>query len=69
MLALGEYRGLLCPCGCGQLAVESQDPDNEFAYEVHVVRCHARTAISKESERRRDAPSPDALMFRAQLRE
>jgi hypothetical protein len=51
------------------LAEVSQAAANEFAFEVHPVRCHARTAISKESTRRQDADTPDALLYRAQLKE
>jgi hypothetical protein len=65
---LADYRRLLCPCGCGQLAEVSQAAENEFAFDVHLVRCHARTAISKESTRRQDVEAPDALMFRAELK-
>jgi hypothetical protein len=50
------------------LAEVSQAAENEFAFDVHLVRCHARTAISKESTRRQDVEAPDALMFRAELK-
>lgn len=66
--ALAEYRRLLCPCGCGELASVSQAIENDDRYVVSLVRCHARTAISKESTRRQDSDQPDALLFRAELK-
>jgi hypothetical protein len=35
-----------CP-ECGQPWVESSNPDNEFAYDAHVLRCHACTTSAK----------------------
>jgi hypothetical protein len=67
MVALGEYRNLLCPCGCGQLAEVSQAEENEDRFKVETPRCHARTAILRAAERKKDQPHPDALLYRAYL--
>jgi hypothetical protein len=67
MLALDEYRRMLCPCGCGHLVEVSQAPENEGRFDVHMARCHARTAIAIEANRK--AEHSEALMYRAELRQ
>lgn len=37
--------------GCGQPTDQSMDPVNEYAYQVHLVRCHACAAADREVTR------------------
>jgi hypothetical protein len=69
MVALGNYRELLCRCGCGHLASVSQAKENDDRWDVHIVRCHARTAILIHAAAAQDKPHKEALMFRAELRD
>ncbi len=66
MLALAEYRKLLCPCGCGYLVEVSHAARNEFRFTVETPRCHARTAIAKK-QTRDTADFPDGLLYVAHL--
>lgn len=68
-LALELNQKGLCPCGCGELAVDSQNPDNEFAYEADgPYRCHARTTISKAQAGFSDADQQEALLWGVRLK-
>jgi len=68
LLALGEYRRLLCPCGCGYPAEVSQAPENEDRFFVDApTRCFARTEIDRKAAQYSDAQQSGALLFRATL--
>lgn len=68
MLAIAEYRRLLCPCGCGYLAEVSQAPGNEGRFFVDLpTRCLARTEIDRKAAAYADAAQSGALLFRAEL--
>jgi hypothetical protein len=68
MLALAEYRATRCPCGCGQDARESLDPETEGKWVVSNVRCEARTALSIARKPYEESPQPEALLFHAERR-
>jgi hypothetical protein len=68
MVALGEYRNLLCSCGCGFLREVSHAEANEFRFVVVADHCHARTAIVKASQSE-TLYMPESAMFHAELRE
>lgn len=67
MRALTAYRDSLCPI-CGNSKTVCQAAENSDRFTVPPPsRCHATTAIRKESEKaERDVP--DALVWSAQLR-
>jgi hypothetical protein len=68
LLALADYRRLLCPCGCGHLAEESLKPENEGRFRVGPpVRCQARTATLLATKAYEESPTPGALLFAAEL--
>jgi hypothetical protein len=67
MVALGEYRRLLCPCGCGYLSEISHAEVNEFRFQVDTPRCHARTAIIQAADRKKEQPTPEGLLYVATL--
>ena len=67
MVALGEYRRLLCSFGHGHLAEVCQAPENEGKFQVEAPRCHAQTAILQAAERKKEQPTPEGLLYVATL--
>lgn len=41
----------LCPCGCGQPAESSTDPDTEGHWQVTVDTCYARATLAAYQEK------------------
>jgi len=67
LLALADYRRLLCPCGCGHLAEESLNPANDGRFRVGPpTRCHARTATVQAAKGYEESAAPAALLFSAE---
>lgn len=64
MLALGEYRDALCPCGCGNDVAESTNPDSKWDVPPP-ARCQARTALTIAQKPYETSPQPESLLFRA----
>lgn len=59
----------ICPV-CGGLLSECTDPENERAYTIDTpIRCHRQTALVQFKEKYKESPVPEALMFRARLKE
>jgi len=48
--------------GCGQSVKESMNPANEYAYDVHLTRCHACAAVERETRRFANANSSDGTV-------
>lgn len=55
--------------GCGNDRRESMNPDNQFAYQVEAVRCHACAARDRHVEKLPKETSHAGLSFVAKLKE
>jgi len=60
-LALQAERDGLCGCGCGQPMADAWDEDNDGAYTVRRIRCHARAALDAERHRMADLSAAETF--------
>lgn len=63
MLALGQYRELVCP-GCRGWLPETTARESEGAYHVKApIRCHRCTAYGHASDKAKDMSHPESLLL------
>lgn len=67
MLALGEYRGNLCP-GCGGNLVHTADAANEGKYRPGLpIQCFRCVAIGQGRDAYADQPQPHSFLHMVPL--